>query len=155
MTDDLFGDGYTQDGEHTVGWSGEGGTSRRAEPGRRGRYGSVVRFVRERGERGATWTEVAKRFDLHHGQATGPLSVAHKDGDLTRLREERRGCGVYVAPEFVNGRETVPHGRNSVEQRIRDAYREGQRLGYLAGYEQGMRDGSGWGDAYQTGGAGA
>jgi hypothetical protein len=38
------------------------------------------------------------------------LSDLHKAGRIARLTEERNRCKVYVLPEYVNGRETEPHG---------------------------------------------
>lgn len=48
----------------------------------------------------------------HHGTLSGALSNLHQQGLLARLKERRNRCQVYVAPEFVGGRETVPHGRS-------------------------------------------
>jgi hypothetical protein len=47
---------------------------------------------------------------LHHGRVSGALSVLHKVGKLARLHETRDKCKVYVLPEFVNDRQTEPHG---------------------------------------------
>jgi hypothetical protein len=47
---------------------------------------------------------------MHHGQASGALSVLHKEGRIARLTERRNRCAVYVLPEYVQGRETSPHG---------------------------------------------
>ena len=57
-----------------------------------------------------TWREVADTTEWHHGQASGALSVLHKEGRLARLRNRRDKCAVYVLPEFVHGRETARHG---------------------------------------------
>jgi hypothetical protein len=60
-------------------------------------------------ERGITVADVRDQV-LHHGRVSGALSVLHKVGKLARLRETRDRCKVYVLPEYVNGRETEPHG---------------------------------------------
>lgn len=60
-------------------------------------------------ERGVTVADVRDQ-SLHHGRVSGALSVLHKTGKLARLRETRERCKVYVLPEYVNGRETEPHG---------------------------------------------
>lgn len=59
---------------------------------------------------GITWQELAALEGWHHGQASGVLSVLHKVGRVARLTERRNRCAVYVLPEYVNGRETSPHG---------------------------------------------
>lgn len=67
--------------------------------------------IAARGAYGATWRELAVIVGLHHGQASGVLSVLHKEGHLARLTHRRDRCAVYVLPRFVNGRETASHGR--------------------------------------------
>jgi hypothetical protein len=124
--------GYTQDGEQTVGWAGNGGTSKAAEPSRRKRYNQIVRYVENRRSLGATWREVAAVFRLHHGEASGPLSTAHKDGDLAKLTEKRERCGVYVHPKYVNGRDTVKHGSTARSRQIQEAYNRGYEDGAQA-----------------------
>lgn len=62
-------------------------------------------------DHGTTWKELATFYGWHHGQASGVLSVLHKAGKIARLTERRNRCAVYVLPEYVNGRETAPHGR--------------------------------------------
>lgn len=124
--------GYTQDGAQTVGWSGKGGTSKAAEPARRKRYDHIVHYVTMRGSQGATWREVAAVFRLHHGEASGPLSTAHKNGDLVRLTVKRERCGVYVHPKYVNGRDTVGHGSTRRSQQAQDAWNEGYKSGWQA-----------------------
>lgn len=53
--------------------------------------------------------------DHHHGTLSGCLSNLHRDGVLSLLNEKRTRCRVYVLPEFVNGREVRPHGKNHYE----------------------------------------
>jgi hypothetical protein len=53
---------------------------------------------------GRTWKELADIQSWHHGQASGVLSVLHKEGLIARLIEKRNRCAVYVMPEYVNGR---------------------------------------------------
>lgn len=53
---------------------------------------------------GATWKEVASWLDMHHGTISGALSVLHKTGYISRLKDKRNGCKVYVLPNYVNGR---------------------------------------------------
>jgi hypothetical protein len=76
------------------------------------RVDRAVAFVRAMGETGATWREYATAGTLHHGQASSALSTAQRSGRLVRLAERRDGCGVYVAPEHLQGREVAPYRTN-------------------------------------------
>lgn len=58
---------------------------------------------------GMTWVELGAERQWHAGQASGVLSILHKEGLIVRLKERRNRCSVYVMPEYVNGRETAPH----------------------------------------------
>jgi hypothetical protein len=58
------------------------------------------------GQRGLTWKELADRVALHHGSASGVLSVLHLAKRIARLHESRNQCKVYVLHEFINGRKT-------------------------------------------------
>lgn len=62
------------------------------------------------GHDGLTWKELATSLHLHHGQASGVLSVLHKTGDVLRLKERRNRCAIYILPQFVNSRITEEHG---------------------------------------------
>jgi len=59
---------------------------------------------------GMTWFEVAALLKLHHGQASGCLSVLHKNGEVFALRTKRRRCHPYV------------------HARYRELYSDGERL---------------------------
>ena len=54
---------------------------------------------------GLTWYELAKIQEVHHGSASGALSVLHKAGLIVRLKERRNKSAIYVLPKYVNGRE--------------------------------------------------
>lgn len=75
--------------------------------GRRQRI--IIAALRVHAEHGMTWREYASAYGLHHGQASGPLSVLHKEGRIERLANKRNRCHVYVLPEYVHGRETSPY----------------------------------------------
>lgn len=107
----------------TSGWSGSETSRERAETQdtdgtTSARQTETLNWLRERGTFGVTWKELANIELWHHGQASGVLSVLHKVGRIARLTERRDRCAVYVLPEYVNGRETAPHGR----QRTASAY---------------------------------
>lgn len=55
--------------------------------------------------RGITWVELANLNGWHHGQASGVLSVLHKEGKITRLKLRRDKSSVYVLQENINNRE--------------------------------------------------
>jgi hypothetical protein len=59
---------------------------------------------------GLTWKELDTFTGWGHGSTSRVLSDLHKAGRIARLTEERNRCKVYVLPEYVNGRETEPHG---------------------------------------------
>lgn len=60
---------------------------------------------------GVTWREVGDAFSVHHGTASGALSLLHKRGDIRRLRERRGGSRIYVTPDNVAARVTESYGR--------------------------------------------
>jgi hypothetical protein len=99
----------------TSGWSGSstslGRALREDEDGTTSdRQRTVLRYLADRGAQGATWRDLADRLGYHHGSASGALSVLHKTSRIERLTEKRNRCKVYVLPEYVNGRDTEPHG---------------------------------------------
>ena len=101
----------------TSGWSGSESSYDRAVGADRSgttltRQQTVLRLVRKAGERGLTWREVSDLMErAHHGTVSGALSVLHKEGLIERLIERRNRCQVYVAPEYVAGRDAARHGR--------------------------------------------
>jgi predicted transcriptional regulator len=76
------------------------------------RQSQTLTHLRHNKGRGLTWKELSEITNWHHGQASGVLSVLHKEGLIARLKETRNRCLVYVAPEFVYGRPTEPHKSN-------------------------------------------
>lgn len=73
----------------------------------------VIALLDYRGTRGATWKEVADILGLHHGQASGSLSNLHKVGRISRLRQTRERCKVYVLREYLDGRDEEVQGRSN------------------------------------------
>lgn len=74
-----------------------------------GRQLDTITKLIDAGHRGLTWYELGQILNLHHGSASGVLSVLHKAGVIRRLTERRGRSSVYVHPRFVNGRETSDH----------------------------------------------
>jgi len=64
------------------------------------RLAQVMCSVREAGEEGLTWHEVAQENGLHHGQASAALSNLHRLGHVFTLREKRGKCHPYIATEY-------------------------------------------------------
>lgn len=75
------------------------------------RQRKVLNELQFAGEIGLTWKELADLYKWHHGQASGVLSVLHKEGMISRLTIRRNKCAVYVLPNQVKGREIASHGR--------------------------------------------
>jgi len=114
------------------GWSGSETSKERADrddssgvTGRRQKQ--TIALLRQVGERGLTWAELADILNTHHGPASGALSVLHKDGRIARLAHKRGGSKVYVLPEYTAGRVTERHGyskRTADNEAILAAVRE-------------------------------
>lgn len=93
----------------TSGWSGSSTSEERAlredSDGTTGkRQIAALTYLASRGTYGATWKELADTLKLHHGSASGVLSVLHLTERVARLKETRNRCKVYVLPEFVDNR---------------------------------------------------
>jgi hypothetical protein len=100
----------------TSGWSGSAASMDRAiQEDVTGvtskRQKAVLEYLDFRDDSGATWGEVADYLGIHHGSASGTLSVLHKAGKIARLKARRYRSSIYVLPEFVDGRETSEPGR--------------------------------------------
>jgi hypothetical protein len=103
----------TADGESTTGWSGTDTSRDRARKSdKKDHQMLVIRMLSKARFVGCTVVEIRDRAIPHHGTASGTLSNLHKAGKIARLADRRSGAKVYVLPEFVNGRETEPFGRN-------------------------------------------
>ena len=127
---------------HTTGHAGNGGSADRAHDeasnGKAaGRQRIVIETLRRVGAIGVTWKNLAEGNDWHHGQASGVLSVLHKEGRIACLAERRSNCSIYVLPQYVNDRPTVEHrGTRAAEdraavQRIRDLIGLGSPDGFI------------------------
>jgi hypothetical protein len=102
--------GWRPYADGTSGQQGEASTA--AEPSRRLQLGPALAAVKRAGPKGITWTELAWLAHTHHGQASGALSNLHRSGLILRLAERRGRCGIYVTPDNVADRPTVPHRSN-------------------------------------------
>ena len=74
------------------------------------RQRETLNLLEGKGFDGLTWRELASLLQVHHGTASGVLSVLHKSGRVARLKQRRNGCKVYVLSSWVFGRETERQG---------------------------------------------
>ena len=104
----------TADGERTTGWSGTDTSRERARKTDASyKQDLTIRMLAEARDYGVTVVDLRDVPGIgHHGTASGTLSNLHKAGKIARLHESRDRCKVYVLPEFTNGRQTEPYGRN-------------------------------------------
>ena len=75
------------------------------------RQAQALNLLSQRKIAGLTWKEFSEITGLHHGTASGVLSVLHKTGRIARLKETRNGCKVYVDVFCVQGRVIEKQGR--------------------------------------------
>ena len=75
------------------------------------RQAQALNLLSQRKMSGLTWKELSEITGLHHGTASGVLSVLHKTGRIARLKESRDGCKVYVDVSCVQGRVVEIQGR--------------------------------------------
>jgi DNA-binding MarR family transcriptional regulator len=75
------------------------------------RQAQALNLLSQRDMLGLTWKELSQITGLHHGTASGVLSVLHKTGRIARLKESRDGCKVYVDVSFIEGRVVEKQGR--------------------------------------------
>lgn len=110
----------------TSGWSGSDTSEARArdadtEGVTARRQRQTMAALEGAGDNGMTWRELADALGLHHGGASGVLSVLHKSGRISRLSLTRLHCKVYVVNEYVNGRTTERHGRTAATGLLQQA----------------------------------
>ena len=75
------------------------------------RQAQALNLLSQREMAGLTWKEFSAITGLHHGTASGVLSVLHKTGRIARLKETRNGSKVYVDVLCVQGRVIEIQGR--------------------------------------------
>lgn len=107
----------------TSGWSG-GETSReRADEldtsGKTESYQrDALQYLLEAGRQGLTYTELNVLLGCRTQTGAAVLSILHKEGLVTRLSARRSRCQIYVLPEYVEGREQVPHRPHSNRAKV-------------------------------------
>jgi hypothetical protein len=81
------------------------------------RQREILNRIALSGPRGETVADLRDAGANHHGKASSTLTTLHKVGKIARLAERRDRCSIYVLPEHVEGRTTVPPGGNKAAER--------------------------------------
>jgi DNA-binding MarR family transcriptional regulator len=100
----------------TSGYSGSDTSEERARVADRSgktalRQAQALTLISNSGSQGLTWKEFSDVTGLHHGSASGVLSVLHKSGRIARLKQTRDKCKIYVDVRAVQGRAVEAHGK--------------------------------------------
>lgn len=98
----------------TAGWSGTDTSKERAMINlRTGReYNNqqkALALLKQYGRLGLTWKELSDKTDMHHGTASGVLSVLHKSGAILRTTGTRDRCKVYMDIAFTDDVKHEPY----------------------------------------------
>jgi hypothetical protein len=85
----------------TAGWSGTNTSMARAvdnvNSGRElNNQQLALHLLKKAGVNGLTWRELSKATEMHHGTASGVLSVLHKEGAAARRTLTRMRCKIYI-----------------------------------------------------------
>lgn len=108
--DDLFG-AYADStaGHTTTDTSRDRAIRERADGTLSVRLSKTLGWTAAMGSHGVTWKDLADISGWHHGQASAALTNLHIEGRIVRLAAKRNRCHIYVLPEFVMGRDTLPY----------------------------------------------
>jgi predicted transcriptional regulator len=85
----------------TAGWSGTETSQQRALYNLRtgkeyNNQQKALALLKEARANGLTWKELSEHTGMHHGTASGVLSVLHKEGEIARLYRTRGRCKIYI-----------------------------------------------------------
>ena len=110
----------------TSGWSGSDTSRERAQRDDSTgvtayRHRRILRSLSRAREHGRTVAEIQTELGVGHGSASGALTVLHKGGHITRVKERRNRQEVYVLPEHVDAREESPYRPNPARARLAQA----------------------------------
>ena len=94
----------------------------------------MLRYALAARERGVTVQEARVGAGEHHGRVSSALTKLHIAGRLVALRERRGNAGIYVHPDYVNGRETRPYRRQNQPLSV-DEIADVLHAHHLAGWE--------------------
>lgn len=98
----------------TAGWSGTDTSKERALTNLRtgkelNNQQKALAILKRFAHRGLTWKELGGEADMHHGTASGVLSVLHKSGAIIRTSFVRNNCKVYMDISFADKVEHEPY----------------------------------------------
>lgn len=91
----------------TAGWSGTDTSKQRALYNLRtgkeyNNQQKALALINDADSAGLTWKELSEHTGMHHGTASGVLSVLHKSGAILRTTKVRNGCKVYMHIAFAD-----------------------------------------------------
>ena len=89
----------------TAGWSGTETSKDRALYNLRtgkeyNNQQKALALLKEARANGLTWKELSEHTGMHHGTASGVLSVLHKSYAIIRSHRVRNGCKIYYSIEY-------------------------------------------------------
>jgi hypothetical protein len=89
----------------TAGWSGTDTSKARAinniTSGRElNNQQLALHLLKQAGTNGLTWKELSQATEMHHGTASGVLSVLHQSGAIVRAIKARNRCKIYVHQDY-------------------------------------------------------
>ena len=92
----------------TAGWSGTDTSQERAMHNLRtgkeyNNQQKALALLKQQGRLGLTWKELSDKTGMHHGTASGVLSVLHKSGAILRGKSlVRNKCKLYFDISFTD-----------------------------------------------------
>jgi hypothetical protein len=91
----------------TAGWSGTDTSKDRALYNLRtgkelNNQQKALALLKDARANGLTWKELSEHTGMHHGTASGVLSVLHKTGAILRSVRIRNGCKIYYSIEYTD-----------------------------------------------------
>lgn len=91
----------------TAGWSGTDTSKERALYNLRtgkeyNNQQKALALINNADSAGLTWKELSEQTGMHHGTASGVLSVLHKSGAILRTTKVRNGCKIYMHIAFAD-----------------------------------------------------
>ena len=104
----------------TAGWSGTETSQDRAMYNLRtgkeyNNQQKALALLKDARANGLTWKELSEHTGMHHGTASGVLSVLHKSYAILRGTRVRNGCKIYYSIEYSDA---VTHEVYKKKQKI-------------------------------------
>jgi uncharacterized protein YycO len=88
----------------TAGWSGTDTSKERAmynlRTGKEYNHQQKALSLLTNNPHGMTWKELSEQTGMHHGTASGVLSVLHKSDAILRSTRVRSGCKIYYSIQY-------------------------------------------------------